>query len=56
VEDLSDLADRFDRETVSAADAKWMHQRAYSRVMSMEASMEPVRQSRESERHRRTEG
>jgi hypothetical protein len=55
VEDLRDLADRFERENVSAADAKWMYQRAYSRSMSKEAAMEPVRHGREMERRRRRE-
>jgi Ca-activated chloride channel homolog len=53
--DLRDLASRFEAEDVSAADAKWMYQRAYSVSRSKRAAMENARAARASERRRRGE-
>lgn len=40
VDDLRDLAGKFDEEQVTLADAKWMYQRAYSSVQSKRATIE----------------
>ncbi len=55
MEDLRDLAERFDAEQVTAADAKYMHQRAYSRGTSKTAAMEAMRSARAVERKKRRE-
>lgn len=46
LEDLLDLADRFDREQVSRADAKWMAHRAYGTAASRMDTVEAVREGR----------
>jgi len=53
VDDLQDLAEKFDGEQVSAADAKWMHQRAYGRAQSKRAMMERLVEDRAREREER---
>jgi Ca-activated chloride channel family protein len=55
LDDLTDLAARFEEAEVSAADAKYMHQRMYSRAMSKESAMESVRAAREAARRKRRE-
>jgi Ca-activated chloride channel family protein len=53
VEDLRDLAERFDVEQVSTADAKYMYQRAYSREQSKPAAAARVSEDRARARERR---
>jgi Ca-activated chloride channel homolog len=55
MEDLRDLAGRFEAEEVSAADEKWLYQRAYSASRSRRASMESARAARELDRRKRGE-
>lgn len=55
MEDLRDLAGRFEAEEVSAADEKWLYQRAYSASRSRRASMETARAARELDRRKRGE-
>jgi Ca-activated chloride channel family protein len=53
VEDLRDLAERFDEEQVTARDAKWMYQRAYSSAQSKRATLERIAMDRAREREER---
>ncbi|HSR41400.1 MAG TPA: hypothetical protein VLL48_04500, partial [Longimicrobiales bacterium] len=53
LDDLRDLADRFDAEQVSEADAKYMAQRAYSLGSSKRAAMDALRADRAEDRKRR---
>jgi Ca-activated chloride channel homolog len=53
MEDLRELAQRYEEEQVSAADAKWMYHRAHSRSRSREAAMEAVRAARAMGRRKR---
>ncbi len=55
IDDLHDLARKFDDEQVTLADAKWMYQRAYGSAQSKRATMERVREDRAAERERRRE-
>ena len=50
VDDLRDLAQRFDEEQVSARDAKWMYQRAYGSIQSKRSTLERLRDDRAEER------
>lgn len=53
VEDLRDLAGRFDEEQVSATDVKWMYQRAYSSSQSKRATIERLAMDRARRRQER---
>jgi Ca-activated chloride channel family protein len=53
VEDLRDMAERFDEEQVTARDAKWMYQRAYSSAQSKRATLERIAMDRARERDER---
>ncbi|MFN2327165.1 MAG: hypothetical protein ABR551_14970, partial [Gemmatimonadales bacterium] len=53
LDDLRDLAHRFEAERVSEADAKYMYQRAYSMEQSKRATMERVMADRAEERGKR---
>ena len=53
LEDLRDLAERFDSEDVTLADAKWMHQRAYGRAESKRATVERLARDRARKREGR---
>jgi Ca-activated chloride channel family protein len=53
VDDLRDLAERFDVEQVSTADAKYMYQRAYSRGQSKRAAADRLMEDRALARQRR---
>jgi len=54
LDDLRDMADRFERERVSEADAKYMRMRSYSVQSSKEAAAEMVREQRRRERDERS--
>ncbi|MFW5898831.1 MAG: vWA domain-containing protein [Jiangellaceae bacterium] len=56
VEDLRDLAEKFDEEQVSVKDAKWMYQRAYSSAQSKRAMSERLVADRAIERKKRSGG
>jgi Ca-activated chloride channel homolog len=56
VDDLRDMAERFDSENVTLADAKYMHQRAYSRGQSKHAMMERLAADRARDREDRRAG
>jgi Ca-activated chloride channel homolog len=53
VEDLRDMAERFDGEQVSMADAKWMYHRAYSHGQSKRSMMERLAADRARDRTER---
>lgn len=53
VDDLRDLAVKFDEEQVSVMDAKWMYQRAYSSAQSKRAMSERLAADRAREREER---
>ena len=53
VDDLRDLAEKFDEEQVSMRDAKWMYQRAYSSGQSKRVMSERLVADRAEERERR---
>ena len=53
VEDLRDLAEKFDEQQVSMRDAKWMYQRAYGSAQSKRAMSERLVADRAEERERR---
>jgi Ca-activated chloride channel homolog len=53
VDDLRDMAERFDGEQVTLADAKYMHQRAYNVSQSKRAMMERLVSDRAREREDR---
>jgi Ca-activated chloride channel homolog len=55
VDDLRDLARRFDEQQVSMADAKYMSQRAYGSAQSKRAAMERLMEDRAVERKQRRE-
>jgi Ca-activated chloride channel homolog len=55
VDDLRDLATRFEEQQVSMADAKYMSQRAYGSAQSKRATMERLMEDRAQERKRRRE-
>lgn len=55
LDDLRDMADRFDDARVSEADAKYMRQRAYSVESTKRAAMERMRKDRARDRDRRCE-
>lgn len=53
VEDLRDLAEKYDTEQVSMSDAKYMYQRAYGRQQSKRATMDRLAEDRALARERR---
>jgi Ca-activated chloride channel homolog len=53
LEDLRDMAERFEGAQVSIADAKWMYQRAYSQGQSKRAMMERLAADRARDRTER---
>jgi Ca-activated chloride channel homolog len=53
VDDLRDMAERFEGEQVTVADAKYMHQRAYSAGQSKRAMMERLVSDRAQDREER---
>lgn len=46
IDDLQDMARRFDEQRISAADAKYMHHRVYSHMQSKRAQVERLREDR----------